>query len=242
MNADTSAGQPGGRAGTTGAIVEYLLLNGAFVLILAASLFISAGCLDWTMAWVYIGVYVAGISAIGLILISTSPELIAERVRVKEDIKSWDKILTPLYSLLTIPVTLVIAGLDNRFGWTAQMPPVIAIAALVIWVLGQGFIIWAMASNPFFATYMRIQKDRGHIVVSGGPYQIVRHPGYAGMIAMAVATPLVLESLWALIPGGLATLVVVVRTALEDRTLMEELDGYGEYARQVRYRLLPGVW
>jgi protein-S-isoprenylcysteine O-methyltransferase Ste14 len=99
-----------------------------------------------------------------------------------------------------------------------------------------------MLTNEFFSRDVRIQEDRGHAVVSDGPYRLVRHPGYAGFIVATLATPLVLGSLWALIPAALATAGLVVRTALEDRTLKEELDGYREFAQQTRYRLLPGIW
>jgi protein-S-isoprenylcysteine O-methyltransferase Ste14 len=94
----------------------------------------------------------------------------------------------------------------------------------------------------FFSDVIRIQMDRGHVVVSDGPYRYVRHPGYVGMILLLFATPLLLNSLWALIPGGLTALIIIARTVVEDRTLLEELDGYKDYARCVRYRLLPGVW
>ena len=99
-----------------------------------------------------------------------------------------------------------------------------------------------MAANAFFSMVVRIQEDRGHAVATGGPYRYVRHPGYVGMMLSLLGTPLLLGSLWALVPAGLATCLYVVRTALEDRTLQEELEGYKDYAGQVRRRLLPGVW
>jgi protein-S-isoprenylcysteine O-methyltransferase Ste14 len=103
-------------------------------------------------------------------------------------------------------------------------------------------LTWSMAANAFFAQTVRIQEDRGHTVATGGPYRYVRHPGYVGGILFQVATPLILGSVWALIPAGLTVCLTIIRTALEDRTLLEELDGYKEYAGRVRYRLLPGVW
>jgi protein-S-isoprenylcysteine O-methyltransferase Ste14 len=109
-------------------------------------------------------------------------------------------------------------------------------------LLSQGLFTWAMVSNPFFSTMVRIQTDRGQTVATGGPYRWVRHPGYVGYILSAVSTALLLGSLWALVPAVLTGVLLVVRTALEDRTLLEELEGYEEYARQVRYRLVPGVW
>jgi protein-S-isoprenylcysteine O-methyltransferase Ste14 len=99
-----------------------------------------------------------------------------------------------------------------------------------------------MVSNKFFSTSVRIQMERDHTVASGGPYRYVRHPGYVGYIVSGFAAPLALGSLWALIPAAITLCLLVVRTALEDRTLQDELDGYREYAARVRYRLLPGVW
>ncbi len=109
-------------------------------------------------------------------------------------------------------------------------------------MLGFAIFSWAMASNAFFSTVVRVLADRGHTVCSTGPYRFVRHPGYVGAIAQSFSAPLLLGSLWALIPAGLAALFLIVRTALEDRTLHAELDGYRGYAARVRYRLLPGVW
>jgi protein-S-isoprenylcysteine O-methyltransferase Ste14 len=105
-----------------------------------------------------------------------------------------------------------------------------------------GLMTWAMAVNNYFSLVVRIQKDRGHTVVTGGPYHYVRHPGYVGGILFQLGTPLLLGSMWALIPAGLTVLLLVVRTALEDRTLLKELEGYQEYAQQTHYRLLPGLW
>jgi protein-S-isoprenylcysteine O-methyltransferase Ste14 len=96
--------------------------------------------------------------------------------------------------------------------------------------------------NKFFSAVIRIQEDRGHSVVSSGPYRYVRHPGYTGVILYMVSTAIVLESLWALIPAGLILIVTIVRTVLEDRTLRAELDGYSDYAGRVHYRLIPLVW
>ena len=101
---------------------------------------------------------------------------------------------------------------------------------------------WAMWANAFFSTAARVQGERGHVVCSSGPYRLVRHPGYAGFVLQALATPLLLGSRWALAPGVAAAVSMIVRTALEDRMLQAQLPGYAEYARKVRYRLVPGVW
>lgn len=241
MNADSSFEQLNDKSGLTGAILKRLLQVVFFLLFQAAILFISSGRLDWVMAWAYIGVNVSAIAINVLIILPKNPELIAERGQVKENIKVWDKVLVSL----SMPVwvgTLIMAGLDERFRWSPQLALPIQFVALVFVLLGYGLVSWAMASNKFFSTFVRIQKDRGHTVVTSGPYQYVRHPGYVGTITYSLATPLLLSSLWALIPVGLTICLIVVRTALEDGILLNELDGYQDYAQRVRYRLLPGIW
>jgi len=170
-----------------------------------------------------------------------SPELIAERGEIKENVKGWDRMLGALIGVLTLG-SLVVIGLDARFGWSPRLAWAIQLGGLVFLALGQGLFSWAMASNKFFSRVVRIQIDRDQTVATGGPYRYVRHPGYVGYIISWLATSLALGSLWGLIPAGLVVCLMVVRTALEDRTLQDELDGYKEYAAQVRYRLLPGIW
>jgi protein-S-isoprenylcysteine O-methyltransferase Ste14 len=196
---------------------------------------------DWAMGWALVGIYAAWVTANALILIPRCPELLAERAARRKDTKTWDMLILSIIGLTTI-AKYVLAGLDLRFGWTAPMPAAFQIAALVIAVLGYGLLTWSMAANAFFSTVVRIQEDRGHAVATSGPYRYMRHPGYSGSIAFELATPIMLGSLWALIPGALAALLTGVRTALEDRTLHDELDGYQDYAERVRYRLLPGIW
>lgn len=218
-------------------IVQVLVIG----VILAVVLFVSAGRLDWPMAWVYVGLYFAGVLVNGIVLGRRSPELINERGRGLRGTKSWDKVWVAISAPLPL-IMLAVAGLDaGRFGWSL-MPLPLAVAGLVTLVLGDVVIAWAMAANTYFSTTVRIQDDRGHRVVSSGPYQFVRHPGYVGMILIYLGAPLMLGSWWALIPGGLNGVAFIVRTALEDRTLQDELSGYSDYAGRVPYRLLPGVW
>jgi len=238
MNANTSANQSNGKSDLTRKIRNRMLQVLVQFLILAAILFISSGRLDWMWAWAYLGV---GVSILAINVLVMSPELIAERSEIKEDVKGWDRVLGILIGVLTLGA-LVVIGLDARFGWSPQLALAIQLGGLVFLALGQGLFSWVMASNKFFSRAVRIQMDRGHTVATGGPYRYVRHPGYVGYIISWLATPLALGSLWALIPAGLVMCLMVVRTALEDRTLQEQLDGYGDYAGLVRYRLLPGVW
>jgi protein-S-isoprenylcysteine O-methyltransferase Ste14 len=166
---------------------------------------------------------------------------LAERTARRKGSKSWDVAILGIIGLATV-AKHILAGLDVRLGWTAPFPVVPQMAALVIAALGYGLVTWSMAANAFFSQVVRIQADRDHTVATGGPYRYVRHPAYVGTFAFELATPILLGSLWALIPGVISALLILVRTALEDKTLQEELLGYREYARHTRYRLLPGIW
>jgi protein-S-isoprenylcysteine O-methyltransferase Ste14 len=238
MNANASVNQPNAKSDLTSSVRKRMLQVVVQFLILAVILFIASGRLDWVWAWAYLGVGV-GIVAINALILP--PELIAERGQIKKDTKSWDKVLGILLITPTLG-TLIVAGLDKRFGWSLPLAVVVHLIALIFYALAQGLFTWAMASNKFFSGTVRIQKDRGHTVASGGPYRYVRHPGYVSYIVSWIAASLALGSLWALIPAGLVMGLMVVRTALEDKTLQVELDGYKDYAARVHYRLLPGVW
>ena len=209
--------------------------------VVAAILFAMSGNLGWLWAWVYVGAGAAILVVNALVILPTSPELAAERSRIAENTKGWDRaVAVPLF--ISGVGVFVVAGLDERFGWSPEPALAIHVAALVVTILAQVLFTWAMASNRFFAKTVRIQEERAHAVASGGPYRFVRHPGYAANIVTMLAVSLLLGSLWALIPAALSALAFIVRTALEDTTLQRELDGYADYARQVCYRLVPGLW
>jgi protein-S-isoprenylcysteine O-methyltransferase Ste14 len=211
----------------------------SFILLQAAILFLGSGRPGWTLAWLYLVSYVGLIAATRLVV--RDKELFAERAQIGKDTKGWDKALSALFSAFGLAM-LVVAALDARFGWSPQTSIALAAVGFVAFVLGFGVSVWAMAANRFFSTFVRIQTDRGHTVATGGPYRFVRHPGYAGFILGSTGTPLLLGSLWAILPAALSCAVLLVRTVLEDRTLREELPGYRDYAAGVRYRLVPGVW
>ncbi len=212
-----------------------------YVLIMAAILFVSAGRLDWVMGWVYMAVY-AGVILVSVLAVPLEMDLAEERTQIKEDVKGWDKIIATVLSILTPLGLLILAGLDQRFGLSPPIPLAVQIVALVIAALGYLLGTWAAASNRFYARYVRIQKERGHSVATGGPYRYIRHPGYAGVSLFYIATALALSSSWTLVLSGLMVVLMIVRTLLEDKVLQEELQGYKEYTAQVRYRLLPGIW
>lgn len=227
--------------------VTYLIWRSAIrnvigILLLAACLFVPAGGVDWPMAWAYLGVVAVSLVGSTAFFIRTDPALVAERLRFNKDTKGWDKLLAPLVAVVLPFALLIVAGLDRRFGWSPPFPLPGQIVALAVGVLGYLTLLWSMAANTFFAATVRIQTERGHSVMTGGPYRYMRHPGYVGAILANLVLPLVLGSLWALVPAGVNAGLFVLRTALEDATLKRELAGYGDYAARVRYRLLPGVW
>ena len=206
--------------------------------ITAVCLFGSAGRLDWSNAWVLLGLsLIAGLA----FTVGRNPELAAERRNVKAG-KSWDKVLVGVTVLVGPMAVWITAGMDHRFHWSNGMSSLAFTAGVAAAVLAAALITWAMRSNRFFSSVVRIQKDRGHTVVDGGPYRFIRHPGYAGMSVFTLVTPLILGSYWALAPAAATVSVIVIRTIMEDFTLHSELDGYSDYARRVRYRLLPAVW
>ena len=209
----------------------------------AAILFLAAGTLHWFWGWVFIIVLGLSLIAHPLLLIPINPELLAERQKgmLDEGVKPWDKRITMLSGTMMV-LSWVVAGLDYRWGWTAPLPLAVHLGGLLFAVLGYGLFLWAMVSNAFFSEGVRIQKERGHVVATGGPYAVVRHPGYVGAITSQAATPFLLGSLWALIPSLILAALFVLRTRLEDKTLMAELPGYEAYTQETRYRLLPGVW
>lgn len=213
-----------------------------FLLLMAALLFGAAGRVDWVMAWLYLtayGVY----SAIALaIMMRRSPDLIDERAEVPADAKAWDKKLTTFLIPFSLFVPMLVAGLDVRFGWSPPFSIGLQVAALVVYLLGSVFSFWASQVNRFYSRVVRIQKERGHVVVSDGPYRWVRHPGYVGVAVTLLVMPVMFGTLSVFIPNLLTLGVLVYRTAREDATLHEELEGYRAYAQRTRYRLLPGVW
>ncbi len=186
--------------------------------ILIVMLFTSAGRWNWGMGWAALGIRIVT-SFIAFFF--ADPELIKERSQIGPETKRWDIVLASLSALFVYPLTLVLAGLDvGRFGWSPSLHWAVQAVALVIFALGNGLTLWAALSNRYFSTFVRLQKDRGHEVVREGPYRFIRHPGYAGIIAAALALPIALGSLWALIPGAIGAGGFVLRTFLEDRTLL----------------------
>lgn len=198
---------------------------------------------DWWEAWVYAFVTILGFVISRVLAARHHPDLIAERARFMqhENAKSWDRVLALLLGLGSILV-MAAAGLEARSGTLFMFNSIIKIIALIFILSGYALGSYALVVNRFFSGMVRIQAERGHHVVSSGPYRWIRHPGYAGGLLTYLATPFFLDSLWAILPTVFIVVVLVVRTSLEDKTLQAELEGYRAYARRVRFRLLPGIW
>ncbi len=212
------------------------------LLISAGCFFIAAGRLDLFRGRLYYLLALV-ISVCGdLFLFYRSPDLLNKRGRMGEETLKADKILLLLLFGANLVALPVIAGLDaGRFRWL-PLPGFYIYAGMVIQVIASLPVFWAMLENPFFEGTMRLQKDRDQYAVSRGPYRYIRHPGYLGMALNTLPLPFIAGSGAALIPALLAIIIIVVRTAIEDRLLLDRLPGYREYASRVRYRLLPLIW
>ncbi|TSA46993.1 MAG: isoprenylcysteine carboxylmethyltransferase family protein [Chloroflexi bacterium] len=225
----------------TPAIRKRLVQIGFLVLVQVVALFASVWKWNWWNAWAYLALYLVFLAFNAFILLGKHKELVEERSQIGEGAKGWDKVIGGISAFGGLLI-LILAGLDERFGWAGSIPLWVQIGAFVLLGLSYPLFTWAMVSNKFFSTIVRIQKDRGHTVQTRGPYRFVRHPGYASLLVSYLMIPLALGSLWAVIPALVLAINLLVRTALEDRTLQNELDGYKEYAGRVRYRLIPGIW
>jgi protein-S-isoprenylcysteine O-methyltransferase Ste14 len=223
---------------------KYWVRSIIIYLLMPLVLLISGGDLSWWQGWVYSVLIVAAGIAPRMWAEKRHPGLMAERGNFAKasDVKPWDKVLAPLMALSVSFPLLIVAGLDHRFGWSPAFPTWLNILGLILIMLGYSFAGWALAENRFFSTVVRIQTDRGHAVCDSGPYRIVRHPGYAGNILALPGIVLAFSSVWTIIPAIVALIIAVIRTALEDITLQEELPGYRDYMCRVRYRLIPGVF
>jgi len=211
------------------------------MVITGVALFWSAGRLDWWPAWATLAMLAGWSLGMAVVILQHNPDLLAERLGPRKGAKSWDTTILSLLGLAQL-ARYIVAGLDQRFGWTGGFPFLVQAIGLAVCSLGYALVVWATASNAFFSQVVRIQAERGHAVVSGGPYRYVRHPAYLGAVVTELSVPFLLASWWALAIGGVTVALLILRTALEDRALQAELSGYRAYAHQVRYRLLPGLW
>lgn len=202
---------------------------------------ITAGRLDYWQGWIFNGLNIFFLLVTWVVL-RDRKDLIKERLKPGKGMKKWDKayylISTPLFFVMFILSVLDAA----RFSWTLKIPFIVMVLGCVLYSVGQILVLWAKKANSFFSSVVRIQTDRNQTVCTDGPYRFVRHPGYLGGLIFTAATPLLLGSYAGLIPAALIMIPVLGRIYLEDKTLHAELPGYPDYARNVRYRLIPHIW
>ena len=207
----------------------------------ALFMFLPAGTFAWKVGWIFLLILCATIALSVFVIWRINPEVIIARSQPHSGTKSWDKVLMwfwlpCIYGIIPV-AAFDVAHIQKGFStwWVFA-------TGYFLLVIGFGIVAWAQSVNRFFESTVRIQTERGHSVISTGPYAIVRHPGYVGMILLMIGVPLCLGSLWGLLPAGLSCMMIVLRTDWEDQTLQAELDGYQHYAKHVRSRLIPRIW
>ena len=224
------------------AAVKQFLLTSVFLFFQWAIFFVSAGYVFEDRSWFYFSAALVHYAVSIAVQYKVNPALLVVRLKMKrEGSKRWDEVLMRASNLMVIVLIPAVAGLDLRFGW-ASLDVSFVIVGLVLVVLSSIILNWAMMVNPYFEPTVRIQKERGHKVITNGPYSVVRHPGYSAGILFAVSIPMLIGSIFAFVPVGIYIFFMMLRTWLEDKTLQEELDGYSEYVTQIKHRLFPGIW
>jgi len=229
------------RSGVDAGGLRYGAQRLGLLLLFAGLLFASAGTLEWQRGWGYL---LAGLVLEGLtlsLLALRAPQTLNRRGVLGSGVKRFDRAFAVSWLALAL-VTPVVAGLDAVRFRGSTLPSSFFYGGLAVLVSASLFADWAMVENEHFEQLVRIQEERGHRVVSTGPYRLVRHPGYLGAILGALATPLMLGSLWTFVPAAIVAALFAVRTHLEDQTLRRELQGYERYAQRTRFRLVPWVW
>lgn len=211
------------------------------ICVLIIILLLIAGRTDYWQAWIFAAVNL-GIMIILFSAFSKKIGIIRERMKPGVGTKWWDKLFWMIYGPMNL-VILIIAALDvGRFHWSPSFSPVVYIISYIGYLFANVIHLWAIISNDFYTSTVRLQEERGQVVIESGPYRLIRHPGYFGIVLMLFFIALLLGSLWALIPFSIVFILIIIRTMLEDKTLKNELNGYNEYVEKTRYRLFPGIW
>lgn len=202
-----------------------------------------SGRWGWWEAWLMAAIFILTFIVSRTLAARKTPDILKERANYgqHENTQPWDKWLSPLVAYGSVLILLV-SGLDALYHWSAGFSLPVKMVGLVLIVTGYVLASFALIENAYFSGTVRIQAERGHRVVSSGPYGFVRHPGYLGSLVASLGMPLLLDSAWAFIPVVVFGAFFIIRTRLEDRFLQGNLMGYREYAQKVQYRLLPGIW
>lgn len=221
--------------------LNYIIKHFIGTIIFFAVIFISAGRIDYWQGLIYVIIGII-MSILSYTVLRIDPELLKERSKPGEGTKKWDKAILGLSFLMTISMYIT-AGLDSgRYHWSPEFHTGYVITGILLTISGQLLFLIAQKQNKFFSSTVRIQTNREHIVCNTGLYKIVRHPAYLGSVIQALGFPLLFGSLWSIIPIGLLIIITITRTHLEDKVLINELQGYQQYSDQTRYRIIPFVW
>jgi protein-S-isoprenylcysteine O-methyltransferase Ste14 len=230
------------REGLQASGIRYIVRIQMFLLIQAVVFFGAAGKFSIPRAWLFFGMGLVYYPVSTAIVYWKNPELINQRGKSKQDTESWDRILAPLYFLIGYFLMAAVIGMDvGRYTWT-YLPPPFMVLGVVLYTVGGVINTWAMVANPHFESTVRIQKERGHAVITTGPYRYIRHPGYCAGIIWTLSIPLIMGSALGFIPGIGGIIVLLFRTHLEDQTLQRKLPGYTEYSNKVMDRIVPHIW
>lgn len=213
-----------------------------WIIVTGLVFFLTSGEINNIRVWIYIGVYAIGGLIVGVILINKSPGLLNSRGKMQEGTKQFDKYVILTYFFFAIVITPFVAGIDRRFNLVEVLPFFWLYIGIVLYIFSTIFSTWPMLHNPFFESTVRIQEEKNQNVINSGPYKIVRHPGYLGMLLGSISLPLALGSVLAFIPLFIMIVLIFIRTYYEDKILQKELAGYSEYCKEVKYRLIPFLW
>jgi len=221
--------------------IQLILKTFGISLFFFVVLFVSAGRINYWQGWLYVSMNI--IMTLMTVLASIgNVELINERLKPGKGIKKWDKLLLSISAMIYL-IMIIVSGLDSgRFHWSPNLHWSMYTLAIMLTLFGHSVFLIAKRQNKFFSSVVRIQTDRGHTVCDTGLYKVIRHPGYYGMLLSSLVFPLLLGSLWSLIPVLLSIVILLIRTSLEDKTLVNELTGYREYTLKTKYKLIPGIW
>ena len=221
---------------------RYIVATFILLFFQALLLFISSGKIYILRFWIFIIVNFIYLIFATILLYKINPELINQRGSIKPDTKLWDQFLMRAHNIVLIFILPIVVGLDvGRFQWS-YLNYYYLVLGYLLYIISNILVNWAMIVNPHFEATVRIQKDREHKVITSGPYKLIRHPGYLGGIVWAIGVPMILGSIYGFIPSLVGIIIFIIRTGLEDKTLLNELEGYAEYSKKVKYRLIPGIW
>jgi len=221
--------------------VNYLIKQLTGSLLFFSTIFICAGRINYMQGLIYVSIGLLMI-ILSFTMLQVDDELLAERSKPGEGTKAWDKRILGLSFLTTLSM-FAVAGLDSgRFHWSPEFHWSLLLAGAILTALGQLLFLVAQKQNKFFSSTVRIQTERNHAVCESGLYSVVRHPAYLGSIIQSIGFPFLFGSLWSIIPVCFSIILLIVRTSMEDKTLMNELSGYSGYSYKTRYRIIPYIW